>query len=168
MDGEAFAYEHEYNNELRHQRNLSRIALSRGIEEIAERIAEKLNEQIEKGHATQTFLIAIVFTIGSEFTDAIPGIGTLITLIIEGVLLYFLWKKGYFLKSRARLLRWILGFFIELIPFISLIPLKTIMVLIAWHTVRKRGKKAEKALESLTSQTLEELEELETDMEEYE
>jgi len=136
------------------------------ISDIAKRVADKLNQQIALGHETTAFLIAVSIAILKDLLDilqlGIPLLGPFLSLI----LFYFLWGKGWFLSTRVKLIWWILGFFIDNLPFISVLPINTIIVLWAWRIVSKKAKKAENKLENLPIITERELQRLDENIDE--
>ncbi len=154
--------------------------------EAAERLAEKLNEEIARGHATAAFLIALALAAFKDFFDffanlilallaAIPVVGPVLAAVfaehqiavgifISLTLAIFLWGKGWFLQTRIKAVWWVLGFFIDNIPAVSALPITTFAVLYAWGIVRKRAAAAEKKLPQMQKMTADQIESLYDDL----
>ena len=61
---------------------------------------------------------------------------------------------------------WAMGFFIDSFwPFDSL-PITTVMVLLAWHNVRKKAREAKEELGSLSKKTQQEIEKIDQELDE--
>ncbi|RJQ37202.1 hypothetical protein C4552_01750 [Candidatus Parcubacteria bacterium] len=128
----------------------------------AKRIADKLNEQIERGNDGAAFTIALMLGLLKDgvldwildflLIGEIPVIGQIPGLLVSGIIMYFLWGKGWFLKSKIRVMYWILGLFFDNLPLFNNLPLTTLVILYAWHNVRKDMREAEEKREELETQ----------------
>lgn len=137
------------------------------VEDLAQRVADKLNKMIAQGHENTAFAIAVFLAILKDIVDIgldffgigeIPILGQLPGLFISAILMYFLWGKGWFNKTKVKLVLWGLGFFVDNLPFlINDLPMTTLTVFVAWHVIRKRARRAEQDLEKLHELTEEEL-----------
>lgn len=153
-------------------------ALEIATERIAEALSEKLNKEIEKGHATKAFSIALALALLIDFIKVAmfflellllaTGVGAAIDIILKVVewiivnigslILYlFLWRKGWFLETRLRFWWWFYSLLIPELPLFDAVPYQTVLVLNAWHHVRKRAKKAQKKKEKIKEMTHQEL-----------
>lgn len=142
-------------------------------------LVEKLNKEIERGNATKVFMLAMFIAGTKDALDMImdgtgigliPGIGFL-TGILTTFNYFFLLKKGWFLKTRAKIKifegkvgYWVLGFFIDGLPAINFLPINVIYVAYAWKLVRKRAKKAQKKLDNVHKLAASEIEKLNNDI----
>lgn len=137
----------------------------------AEALAEKLNREIAMGHDATAFTIALLLAaamdgldwgvsilavlvgwiplIGQMLAGALLAGGPYVKAFLWAFLTYFLWGKGWLLRSRVWVIRWILSFLLENIPIINLLPLNVIAVLWAWHNVRQAAAEAEENLRRL-------------------
>ncbi|MEK7643142.1 MAG: hypothetical protein AAB372_01710 [Patescibacteria group bacterium] len=166
--------EYEFAADLHSSRLLDAERLKHLVVDAAERVARKLNELIAQGHDTTAFSIAlflallkdVVLDFLLDFTGIglIPVLGQLPGLFVSAALMYFLWGKGWFLAPRVRIIWWIFGFFFDNLPLFEELPITIIVVLYAWHIVRKRAEKAQAQLENLNSLTERELEEIEDEL----
>lgn len=137
------------------------------VEDLAQRVAAKLNQMIAQGRENTAFAIAIFLAILKDGLDIgidffivgeIPIIGQLPGLFISATLMYFLWGKGWFNRTKVKIILWGLGFLVDNLPFlINDLPMTTLTVFMAWHIIRKRARQAEKDLEKLHELTEEEL-----------
>lgn len=91
-------------------------------------------------------------------------IKSLVGLFLSLALYYFLWGKGWFIKTRIRVIWWVFGFVFDNLPLASELPTNTLNVLYAWHLVRKRARAAEEKLPKLKKLTEKEIEELDNDI----
>ena len=174
MDYAANKKEFGWAAELQRQR-VRELRFAHGeVVQLAQSLAARLNQLIEDGHDVVAFGAMLCFAILKDFLDillaffligSIPIIGAIPGMFLSALIFYFLWGKGYFLRGRIRAWRWVLGFFIDSLPVFNALPINTLMVLYAWHIVRKRGGKARKALESLKNATHEELREIDREFE---
>ncbi len=146
----------------------------KSVFEVAERVAKKLNKLIEDGHDSTAFFIAILLAALKDFVDLglnfvligmFPILGQLPGLFISAVLMYFLWGKGWFNKTKIKIIWWVFGLFFDNLPLLNTMPITVFTVLMAWHVVRKKARKAEEDLEELNEKTIEELEEIEKETE---
>lgn len=138
------------------------------LNDLAEALVRKLNEEIEKGHDILVFIIMIylalmkdVLDLVGAFAEFVPVAGSAADLaqsalgVFLGALLFaFLWGKGYFLRLRIRIIHMVLGIFFDNLPVFKLMPINVLMVIYAWHIVRKRARKAKKKLEEYTGSKL--------------
>ncbi|KKS39063.1 MAG: hypothetical protein A3G49_03185 [Candidatus Sungbacteria bacterium RIFCSPLOWO2_12_FULL_41_11] len=136
-------------------------------------LAGHLNSLIKEGHVTTAFLIALALAGAKDGWDwtfgKIPIVGLIGGTCISLALFLFLWGKGMFKKGKIKMARLILVLFFDNIPLIKNLPTNTLMVLYAWHVVKKRAREAEEKLKDLqekTGQTLEGLESEEMELEE--
>jgi hypothetical protein len=134
----------------------------RKIIESARKLAEHLNEEIEKGNDTGAFLIAIGVAVAKDSMDIIldlavvglvPGLGFAISLFVTTFLFFFMLGKGWFLQTRVRIWFWVLGLFVDGLPVFNALPIDTILVLYAWHLTKKRSGESAEKLKSLNSLT---------------
>lgn len=139
------------------------------LTEAGKKLAEKLNEEIERGDTNTAFFIALNIALFKDFQDVIvdfvglgeiPLIGELIGLFCFAALTYFMWGKGWFLKTRLRIYWWVFGLFVDNLPLFNVLPIDTLLVLYAWHLVRKRSQAAKKQLGELNQLTEKEVAEL--------
>jgi|SRR3989344_7324151 len=167
--------ESKHQNTLKLPRRLSKVV---GPEKIiidaAAKLAERLNKEIERGNDTAAFTIAIIFAaskdgldivLGAALFGLIPFFGQIPGLFITAFLTFFLWGKGWLLRTRIKVIWWVAGFFIDNLPAVNLLPIETIAVLYAWHNVRERKNIAEEKLKNLKSLTMEEINNLNNNIE---
>jgi len=153
---------------------------------LATKIAGKLNDEIASGHATTAFTVALLMAAAKDSMDlgyttfaaliqGIPGVGQGLAVVLAplkvtiGVLLtltlqYFLFRKGFLKKVRIRVYFWIFGFFFDNLPLFDALPIQSLMVLVAWRTVKKRAENAEEKLARLKRMTEMEKQELYRDL----
>ncbi len=145
----------------------------RELRDAARQLAEKLNEEIARGNEYTAFTIAallaaakdiIDFGLGAFLIGLIPIAGQLPGYFLSAFLTYFLWRKGWFLRTRIRVIWWSLGIFFDNLPAFNMLPINTLVVLYAWHIVRKRGDAARKKLNALHELTQEEISRLNNDI----
>ena len=143
------------------------------ITDAGKRLAEKLNEEIARGNEDVAFFIALNIALFKDFQDIIlalvglgeiPLLGEILGLFCFVCLTLIMFQKGWFLKTRLRVMWWVLGFFIDNLPLFSILPIETLLVLYAWHLVKKRSKAAQKKLEILHKLTEKEIENLNNDI----
>ncbi len=137
----------------------------RGIIGAGKKLAEKLNKEIDQGHETGAFLIALLLATVKDVLDLVflptiipPATGVevvwkFVGLFLSATLFYFLWGKGWFLKSKIKIIWWILGLLIDSLPLLDIMPMNIFMVLMAWHTVHQSGKEAEAKKKELNQTT---------------
>ena len=144
----------------------------KSIAAAASRLAQKLNKEIEEGHETTAFMIAIALAATKDGIDIIldliligeiPILGQIPGYFLSATLTYFLWGKGMLKRTKIRIAYYTLGLLADNLPLFNDLPLNTLMVLYAWHVVRKRAKEAEGELDGLKQKTGKELEELESE-----
>ena len=149
------------------------------LTEAAKSLAGKLNQEIERGNDFIAFMFALLlaaikdtldlgltaFLIGLlpflgpfSFLFEVPG------LFLSVFLTAFLWGKGWFIKTKIKIIWWTLGFFVDNLPGVDAIPMSTFSVLYAWRNIRKRAKAAEEKLEKIKELTEKEIEELDKDI----
>ncbi|OGF68961.1 hypothetical protein A3H65_00160 [Candidatus Giovannonibacteria bacterium RIFCSPLOWO2_02_FULL_45_14] len=87
-----------------------------------------------------------------------------ISLLVSGGIFLLMLNKGWMIKTRLKLTWWGLGFFIDNLPMVSILPLTTISVLYAWRHVKKRARAAEKKLADIEKLTQNEIEDLDQDI----
>jgi len=144
---------------------LGGLVTTRGaIAEAAERVAVKLNEEIAKGHEATAFFIAIAIAAVKDALDILQLGFPVLSVFLSLILTYFLWGKGWFLKTRIRIIWFVLGIIFDNLPIFSFLPVQTIAVFYAWHIVRKRASAAEEKLENIKKLTEKEIEELDHDI----
>ncbi len=174
MPNNTFPDEEEMMSRLYIARRQDKISADRIVLEAAERVARKLNKLIEDGHDTTAFLIAILLAAFKDCVDLglnlfliglFPILGQLPGLFISATLMFFLWGKGWFNKTKIKIIWWVFGIFFDNLPLLNTMPMTVFTVLMAWHVVRKKARKAEEDLEKIKEKTLEELEEIEKDTE---
>lgn len=139
------------------------------ILEAGQKLAAKLNVEIERGNSDVAFFIALNIALFKDFQDVfvdlvgigeIPLLGEILGLFCTGFLTLFMFQKGWFLQTRLKVMWWLLGFVIDNLPLFNVLPAATILVFYAWHLVKKRSKKAKKKLAVLEKLTMKEIEEL--------
>ena len=149
------------------------IEITAVLEQAAKRLAEKLNQEIERGNDFVAFIFAILLAAIKDALDIwltaflvglVPIIGELPGIFLSLFLTFFLWGKGWFLKTKIKIIWWVLGFFFDNLPVVSVLPMNTLLVLYAWHNVRKRAKAAEEKIEKIEELTEKEIEELDKDI----
>jgi hypothetical protein len=152
------------------------ISIGRIEEQIisqAQKLAGKLNEQIDKGNDTTAFMIALLLAAFKDFLDTvltfsgiglIPGTNFVIGMFLTTALFFFMLSKGWFLKTRIRVWFWVLGFFVDGLPAFSVLPIQSLLVLYAWRLARKRKAKAEIKLKDLDQMTDQEITKLNNDI----
>jgi len=154
-------------------RIIVREGIGRKIVSGAQKLAEKLNIEIEKGNDTGAFMIAILLAGFKDFMDIIltlmligliPGVNFAVGLFLTSFLFFFMLGKGWFLKWRIRLWFWILGLFIDGLPGFSALPINTLLVLYAWRLTKKRKAGAEIKLRDLSNLTTHEINRLNNDI----
>jgi len=155
MNGEAATIERL--NEARRVRfRLDRAAVS-----AARTLAERLNREIAEGHDITAFMIALLLAASKDgldwildlfFIGEIPIIGQIPGIFLSVFLAYFLWGKGWFNKTKVRIIYYIIGLFIDNLPLVNNLPMNILVVLWAWHVVRHRAREAERELEDLQKQ----------------
>ena len=126
---------------------------------VTELIAEKLNKQIAEGNDVLAFSIALALALIKDIVDValdfifgvgeIPVLGQIPGYIISGILTFFLWGKGWFLKPKIRLAYYGLGLFVDNLPLANNLPLQTLTVLYAWHNAREKAKQSQGWLQEL-------------------
>ncbi len=123
-----------------------------GVSHAAQAIAERLNSEIEAGHATAVFL----FALGLAFLKdglldwglnllgigLIPIVGQIPGWLVSGILYYFLWSKGWFKKTKIRISYWVLALFFDNLPGFEELPLTILEVCFAWAFIRRRARQA--------------------------
>ncbi len=143
------------------------------VTEAAQRLSEKLNREIERGNDFIAFSIALflaMFKDGLEIVldltavGLVPVLGQIPGIFLSVFLTAFLWEKGWFLKTRIKVIWWVLGFFIDNLPAANALPMSTLSVLYAWRIVRKRARAAEEKLEKIKELTEKEIESLDKDI----
>lgn len=159
----AAHFERAYRRNLR----LSRVAPDeRGTRHsftpssLAMRVAQELNRRIAMGQEKEVFVFAMALALFKDFLDV--GLMTAagyITVFISGVLMYFLWGKGWFLRQRARIIWWCFGFLFDSLPLIGLVPINFIMVWLAWRNIQRDAEGAQVNLTNLNEKSEKELEE---------
>ena len=136
---------------------------------IYKRVAQKLNEMIETGHATEAFFILFSLAILKDGVldwildffaiGEIPFIGQLPGYIVTGIMTYFSWSKSNCFKSFYR--KRIILLLIDLLPFaINNLPLTTAGIFWMWWDVREKAAVAEVNLKEIDRKTRKELEEI--------
>ena len=155
-------------------RIIVREGVGRKIVSEAQKLAEKLNVEIEKGNDTGAFMIAILLAGFKDFMDIIltlmligliPGVNFAVGLFLTSFLFFFMLGKGWFLKWRIRIWYWILGLFVDGLPgFFSALPISTLLVLYAWRLTKKRKDAAEIKLRDLGHLTMHEINRLNNDI----
>ena len=141
----------------------ARYGAKQRITQAAQALAKKLNKEIEKGHDTIAFSIAILLATFKDFFDLIifltgtsvyaPGVSMLTGLFLSSFLYFFLLGKGWFLKWRIRLEYWVLCLFFDGLPGFEALPINTLMVLYAWRLTKKRMRHAEVKMKELEVMT---------------
>jgi len=158
----------EWAGELQEARKLHLLNVRAEVEELAERVGRKLQKMIEEGHATEAFMIALFLAGLKDSLDVtldlllignIPIIGALPGLFLT-VIIYVITGPSFKNKMKLKVAWWVLGFFVDGLPFFNALPINTILVLYTWHAVRKDASEAEGKLEKLENITKEELEEI--------
>ena len=126
-------------------------------------VIAKLNEEINQGNDTAVFTFVLVVALFKDVAldlileltgiGEVPIIGWLPGMFLSGFLMYFLWGKGWFRKTRGKgyrvallIIVWVVG---GNVSIIKAIPVDTFTVLAAWRTVKKRKRKAEAQLEKI-------------------
>ena len=174
MENNRFPDEEEAMERLYMARMQDKISAEKLVFVVAERVARKLNKLIEEGHDSAAFFIAIFLAAIKDSVDwgsdlfligLIPIVGQLPGLFISAILMYFLWGKGWFNKTKIKIIWWVFGLFFDNLPLLNDMPMTVFTVLMAWHVVRKKARKAEKDLEKLNEKTIEELEKIEKETE---
>ena len=174
MANDMFLDEEERVAGLHMARMQDKISAEKAVFEIAERVAKKLNKLIEDGHDTTAFFIAILLAAFKDCVDLvldfiligeIPILGQLPGLFISAILMYFLWGKGWFNKTKIKIIWWVFGLFFDNLPLLNALPMTVFTVLMAWHVVRKKTEKSEEDLKDLIKKTIEELEKIERETE---
>jgi hypothetical protein len=158
------------------------IDIEEAIVSSAIKLASRLNKEIERGHAGIAFFIAILLAAFKDFQDIIWGligdallaafgIGVIplaitwaVGLFVSVTLTYFLWRKGWFIKTKIWIIWVIVGIFFENIPVFEMLPLEVLTVLYAWRNVRKRAKKAKHKLKNIDKLTAQEITALNEDI----
>jgi hypothetical protein len=132
------------------------------IIESAKKLADKLNEEIEKGNDTSAFLVALGVAILKDSMDIIlsfavvglvPGVGLAISLFVTTFLFFFMLGKGWFLSARLRFWFWVLSFFVDGLPLFNTLPTSSLLVLYAWRLTKKRAADGSTKLKRLNSLT---------------
>lgn len=132
----------------------------------AERLAQKLNEEIARGHDTAAFSIALLLAAAKDGLDIflagiliglVPFWGQIPGWFLTAFLAFFLWGKGWFLNTRIKVAWWVLGIFFDNLPVVNTLPMSILTVLYAWHIVRKRAAAAEKKLDKIKKLTEKEI-----------
>ncbi|MFH0851983.1 MAG: hypothetical protein V1845_00010 [bacterium] len=140
---------------------------------IFKRVAQKLNEMIETGHATSAFFILFSLAILKDGAmdwvldffaiGEIPILGQLPGYVVTGIMTYFAWSKSGCFKNFYR--KRIILLIVDLLPFaINNLPLTTAGIFWMWWDVRKKAAAAEINLEDLNQKTEEELETIDQEM----
>ncbi len=123
-------------------------SIKQGIVHEARKLADKLNVEIEKGHDTTAFMIAVLLASFKDFLDIvldflvigfIPGVSFAIGLFLTTFLFFFLLGKGWFLTTRIRIWFFVFGLFVDGLPLFNALPINTILVLYAWRLIKKRA-----------------------------
>lgn len=156
----------EYLGELKEIGGIIATARAHQIKS-AFQLAGHLNQLIKDGHVTTAFMIALMLAGAKDGWDwtlgKIPIVGLIGGTCISLALFLFLWGKGMFKRGKIKMARFILILFFDNIPLIKNIPMNTLMVLYAWHVVKKRAREAEEKLQNLKEQTGHELEDMEAE-----
>jgi len=155
----------------------NRITIRGGIERNiitgAQKLAKKLNVEIEKGNDTGAFMIAMLLASFKDYLDIIltvtligliPGVNFAVGLFLTSFLFFFMLRKGWFLKTRIKIWFWILGLFVDGLPAFSVLPINTLLVLYAWRLTKKRKAGAEVKLRDLSQLTEREINQLNNDI----
>lgn len=151
----------------------SGLSLKKNITHSAQSLAKKLNKEIEKGHDTTAFMIALILAAFKDFLDIIldffliglfPGVSFVIGLFLTSFIFFFLLHKGWLLKMRVRIWFFVLGLFIDGLPLFNALPINSIVVLYAWHLTKKRASKANRKLHNLSNLTVFEINQLNHDI----
>lgn len=148
-------------NEARRQEN------KKFVFSISGRVARKLNEMIETGHATTAFTILFSLAMLKDGVldwvldfigiGEIPFIGQLPGYFVTGIMTYFAWNKGNCFQKFYR--KRIILLILDLLPFaINNFPLTTAGIFWMWWDVRKKSAVAEENLKEINTKTREELE----------
>ena len=152
------------------EERLNILSVKESVMGAAARVARKLNKEIEEGHETTAFMIAIALAAAKDVVDLvldlvligeIPILGQIPGYFLSAALTYFLWGKGMFKRTKIRIAYYALSLFFDNLPLFNNLPINTLMVIYAWHVVRKRAREAENELGDLKQKTGKELEELE-------
>lgn len=154
--------------------------------ELSVKISGKLNEEIAQGHDTTAFTIAIMMAAAKDsmdlayagvawFIQAFPGVGQILVVVAAPIkiavgglltlsLQYFLFRKGFLKKVRIRIYYWVFGFLFDNLPAFDALPIQTLMVIVAWRTVRKRAEKAQEVLKKIKGRSETELQQIYKDL----
>ncbi|MDO8594645.1 MAG: hypothetical protein Q7R93_03995 [bacterium] len=138
------------------------------IPQLSLQISGKLNDAIAQGHDTTAFTIAFLMAAAKDAMDlgyttvivlvqGIPVVGQALAVVaaplkaVIGLLLtltlqYFLFRKGFLKKVQIRVCFWVFGFFFDNLPAFDALPIQSLMVIVAWRSVRKRAKNAAEKL----------------------
>lgn len=143
------------------------------ITEAARLLAETLNKEIASGNDTTAFSIALLLAAAKDGVDIylnallvglIPFLGQIPGYFLTAFLAYFLWGKGWFLKTRIKIIWWVMAIFVDNLPAINTLPISVLTVLYAWHIIRKRAAAAQRKLKNLEKLTEKEIGELNTNI----
>lgn len=133
----------------------------------------KLNKEIERGNDFMAFMIALSLAALKDILDLglnialvglLPIVGQIPGFFLSVFLYLFLRGKGWFIKTKIKIMWWILGFFIDNLPVVNSLPMNTLAVLYAWRIVRKRASSAERKLEKIKELTEQEIENINNDI----
>ena len=148
------------------------------VREIANRIADHLQKEIDRGHRVTAFTILISLALLVDFWEVIGTITLLqialnvavIGFVIEAlpplILYFFMRQQGWFLqrkignvinKYELQIIFWLLSF-VDAIPVIEILPLQTFGVLKVWKKVKKNAAEAKVELAELQYTAAEEIE----------
>jgi hypothetical protein len=168
-------------------RDISRLQIIReNVIRAANLLAQKLNEEIERGYAIPAFSFALLLAAFKDYFDiiwdmilvalqGIPVVGqilfviaepldTVVDLFLATFLFFFMLHKGYFIKTKIKLIFWVLTA-LDLIPGADLLPLESFAVMWAYHVIQIRASRAELKLKKLDQLTQKEIENLNTTIE---
>ncbi len=156
------------------------------VENLATKISGKLNEEIASGNEIGAFTIALMMAAAKDVMDlsyltligliqGIPIVGQAIAVVIAplkiavGLLLtlslqYFLFRKGFLKKLKVRVYYWIFGFLFDNLPAFDALPIQSLMVIVAWRTVRKRAGNAREKLKQIKGRSEAELQQIYRDL----
>ncbi len=148
----ATLMESEYALRLQRERTTRAVVERRrsdilSLNSLAARAAEKLNKMIARGEDAQAFGIALSIAAFKDLADIYTlSVAGYILIFIDLFLMYFLFRKGWFLGTQARIYTrvglWVAGIFFDSVPVIELMPITVIMVLLAWKNVREDAERS--------------------------
>lgn len=105
-------------------------------------VAQDIREEIKAGD-TSSFPYLLGLAILVDIVDFVPIVGTIVQVVAWPILFWGTFMRGRLkYKTGVRMLFYVLNF-VEIIPFISWLPLETLSILLLWRATAKMRQEKE-------------------------